>query len=119
MSGAAGTLRPGNPMSRVLMSVLVFQVVIFGLSIFVMWQLVPLPIGRAALYGGGGALLALAAAGTLRRPLGQWLGWLTQAVMLLLGLVTWGMAVMGLLFGGLWVITFVLGKRLERSGAVS
>lgn len=46
-------------------------------------------------------------------PPGYVLGWLTQLVGLALGILTPTMLVVGALFAGLWVLTFVLGKRLD------
>ena len=60
-----------------------------------------------------GAVLALLAAGLLRRPAGYPLGWLTQLVGVGLGLLTPSMFVVGLMFAALWVVSFVLGKRLD------
>ena len=69
--------------------------------------------GLAGGFGGAAALLALVAAGTMRRPLGYYLGWVTQPVGVLLGLLTVPMFVVGTMFLGLWVLGFVLGKRLD------
>jgi len=107
-------LAPRNPMRVVLLSVLVFEVVVFGLAIPVMIFNSGVPAGSAAGFGGGAALLAFVAAGTMRRPFGYPLGWLTQLVGLVLGLVTAAMFVVGIVFTAIWVISFVLGKRLDQ-----
>jgi hypothetical protein len=71
------------------------------------------PAGPAALSGSGAALLALVAAGLLRKPLGYPVGWVAQLAGVLLGLLTPAMFVVGAMFAALWVVSFVLGKRLD------
>lgn len=107
------TLTARNPMRVVLLSILLFEVIVFALSIPVMIlvsDVDPLP---AALLGSGAAVLALVAAGLLRKPLGYPVGWLAQLAGLLLGLLTPSMFVVGGMFAALWVVSFVLGKRLD------
>ena len=106
-------LSPKNPMRVVLLSVLAFEVILFGLAIPVMILISDVPPLTAGLCGGGAALLALVTAGLMRRPLGYPLGWLTQLVGVALGLLTPAMYLVGGLFLALWVITFILGKRLD------
>lgn len=106
-------LTPKNPMRVVLLSVLLFEVIVFALAIPVMIlvsDVDPLP---AALLGSGSAVLALVAAGLLRKPLGYPIGWLAQLAGLLLGLLTPSMFIVGGMFAALWVVSFVLGKRLD------
>jgi hypothetical protein len=110
------TLSPKNPMRVVLLSLLAFEVILFGLSVPVMILISDVPPLTAGLGAGGAALLALVAAAMMRRPLGYPLGWLTQVVGLALGLLTSAMFVVGGLFLVLWVVTFVLGKRLDEQG---
>ena len=108
------TLSAGNPMRVVLMTVLIFEVVVFGLAIPVMIVISDVPGAAAAGFGGATALLAVLAAGLLRRPLaGYILGWLTQLAGLALGLLTTTMFIVGALFAAVWVLAFVLGKRLD------
>ena len=73
------------------------------------------PLLTASLAGGGAAVLSLAAAATLRHGIGFALGWITQLVAVGLGLVTTMMFAMGGLFALLWVMAFVLGRRLENA----
>jgi len=109
------TLRPDNPMTKVLLSVLIFEVVCCGLAVPVMINVDHLDLVLSSVAGGGVALAALVATLTLRMPaVGYPIAWLTQVAALLLGLLTPGMWVVGGLFAGLWVISFVLGKRLEQ-----
>ena len=57
------TLSAGNPMRVVLMTVLIFEVVVFGLAIPVMIVISDVPGAAAAGFGGATALLAVLAAG--------------------------------------------------------
>ena len=109
------TLSPGNPMRVVLLSVLIFEVIVFGLAIPVMILVGNVPAGAAIGFGGGAAVLALLAAGTLRRPTGYYLGWVTQIVGVALGFLTSTMFIVGVMFAAIWVLSFVLGKRLDHA----
>jgi hypothetical protein len=102
-----------NPMRVVLLSVLLFEVIVFSLSVPVMVLVSHVPTGLAVGFGGGAAVLALLGAGLLRRPAGYPIGWLTQLVGVGLGVLTPSMFVVGLMFAALWVVSFVLGKRLD------
>jgi hypothetical protein len=107
------TLSAGNPMRVVLMTVLIFEVIVVGLAIPVMIFISDVPGAAAAGLGGGTAALALVAAGLLRSRVGYTLGWLTQLAGLALGLLTSTMFIVGALFAAVWVLAFVLGKRLD------
>ena len=112
-------LHPKNPMRVPLLSVLGFEIVVFALAIPVMILVSgvdPLP---AALFGSGSAVLSLAAAGMLRKPVGYPLGWLAQLWGVLLGLLTPSMFVVGGMFAALWTVSFILGKRLDERAAPS
>jgi hypothetical protein len=108
-------LEAGNPMRSVLLLVLVFEAISFGLAIPVMIFVSQVSPGSAAGAGGAAVLLALIGATLLRRPIGYVLGWLTQLAGIALGFATWGMFVVGVLFAALWVLVFALGKRLQAS----
>lgn len=108
----------GNPMGRVMMAMLFLQVIAFGLAIPVMIMIHEVSPVVAALAGGGAALLAVLAAALMRRPaVGYPLGWLTQMVGIALGVLTYGMYAVGGMFAALWVVCFVLGRRLEAQNA--
>lgn len=108
------TLQPGNPMSKVLVSVVAFEVIVFGLAFPGMILVSGTPL-TPALSGTVIAVgLALASAFTLRRPLGYYLGWATQAAGILLGLLTPWMYAMGAVFALIWSGTFLLGRKLEQ-----
>lgn len=107
------TLQPGNPMTKVLMSVVAFEVIIFALGAFVMIQVSGRPVALSLIAALGAAALALLATVMLRSQIGFLLGWLAQIVGIALGFLTPAMFIMGGLFAGLWIISFVLGRRLE------
>jgi len=107
------TLSARNPMRTVLLSILIFEAIVFGLAIPVMIFNSNVSLGVASAVSGGAALLALVSAGLLRRPAGYLLAWITQVAAVALGALTPSMFVVGGLFAGLWVLTFVLGKRLD------
>ena len=106
-------LQPGNPMTRVLSAILTFAAICCGLAIPGMIQVAGTPVEAAFIWGGLAMLLCLAAAGTMRRPIGWVLAWLAQVAGLALGFLVDMMFVVGGLFTLLFVVTFVLGKRLE------
>ncbi len=109
------TLSSRNPMRTVLMTLLLFEVVVFGLAIPVMIYLSDVSTDIAVAFGAGAALLAAVAAALMRRPAGYVLGWAAQIVAVALGFVTASMFAIGGLFLALWVISFVLGKRLDEN----
>lgn len=106
-------LSAGNPMRVVLMTVLIFEMIVFGLAIPVMIFISNVPAAAAAGFGGGAAVLALVAAGLLRSGVGYVLGWLTQLAGVALGFLTTLMFIVGMLLAAVWVLAFVLGKRLD------
>lgn len=106
-------LSAGNPMRVVLMTVLIFEMIVFGLAIPVMIFVSNVPAAAAAGFGGGAAVLALVGAGLLRSPVGYVLGWLTQLAGVALGFLTTLMFIVGMLLAAVWVLAFVLGKRLD------
>jgi Protein of unknown function (DUF4233) len=107
------SLSTGNPMRVVLQTVLIFEVIVFGLAIPVMILISGVPVAAAAGFASGAALLALLAAGLLRSQVGYVLGWLAQLAALALGFLTATMFVVGALFTAIWVMSFLMGKRLD------
>ena len=110
------SLSTGNPMRVVLMTVLIFEVIVFGLAIPGMILVSEVPPAAAAAFAGGAALLALLAAGFLRSRVGYILGWVAQLAGLALGFLTTTMFVVGAVFAAVWVMSFVMGKRLDSHG---
>lgn len=112
--GEKVSLITGNPMTKVLVAILFFEAIVVGLAVAVMIQVSDLSPVIAGLSAGVVALMAIAAAGTLRRgAIGFVLGWLTQIALVATGFLTPSMWVMAVVFGGLWLTCFILGKRLE------
>jgi Protein of unknown function (DUF4233) len=107
------SLSAGNPMRVVLMTVLIFEVIVFGLAIPIMILISNVSSAAAAVFGCGAAVLAILAAGLLRSRWGYVLGWATQLVAIALGFVTPMMFVVGALLAAVWVLSFMLGKRLD------
>ena len=106
-------LAASNPMGRAMLSILAFEAIVFGLAIPGMIQVSDVSVGTAFALGLGAAALAVLAAALLRRPPGYPLGWLTQLVAIALGLATPMMFAVGGMFTLLWVVCFVLGRRIE------
>jgi hypothetical protein len=86
---------------------------VFALAIPVMILVTHTGALPAALSGSLSALLALVAAGLLRKPPGYPIAWVAQLAGILLGILTPAMFVVGAMFAALWVVSFVLGKRLD------
>ena len=107
------SLSTGNPMRVVLQTVLIFEVIVFGLAIPVMILISGVPAAVAAGFGSGAALLALLSAGLLRSRVGYLLAWFAQLAGLALGFLTAAMFIVGALFTAVWVMSFVMGKRLD------
>lgn len=108
------TLLPGNPMTKVLVSVVAFEVIVFGLAFPGMILVSDTPLSWALTGTLIAVGLALASAVTLRRPIGFHLGWLAQLAGILLGLLTPWMYAMGGIFALLWIGTFILGRKLDQ-----
>jgi Protein of unknown function (DUF4233) len=100
-------------MRVVLMTVLIFEVIVFGLAIPGMIMVSEVSPVAAAGFAGGAALLALLAAALLRSRVGYVLGWVAQLAGLALGFLTPTMFVVGALFAAVWVMSFLMGKRLD------
>ena len=63
--------------------------------------------------GLGLALLALVAAGLMRRPYGITLGWIVQVLTWVSALLVPAMAVVALIFTALWVLMLVQGMKVD------
>ena len=113
------TLTPGNPMRVVLLSILLFEVVVYGLAIPVMILVSDVPAGEASRFRRWCRPAGAGRRRTLRRPAGYFVGWVTQPVGVALGFLTAPMFVVGVMFLALWVISFILGKRLDGQAAAA
>lgn len=107
-----GALESLLSIALLLEAIVVFFVVlvVFGLKV--------LPPVLA--FGGGAALFAilLVAGRLVRWPVGVWIGWLLQAVLVAVGILVPLMYFIGTLFLGIWIYCFVTGFRLDRRNAV-
>lgn len=65
------------------------------------------------LVGSGLAVLCLAAAGLMRRPVGVTLGWLIQVLTFLSAFVVREMLLVGVIFTALWVVCLWQGQRID------
>ncbi|MGJ3509900.1 DUF4233 domain-containing protein [Enemella sp. A6] len=118
--GAKVSLITGNPMTKVLVAILAFEAIVVGLAVAVMVQVSDVSPVLAGISAGVVALLAIIGAGTLRRGApGYLVGWLTQIALVATGFLTPAMWVMAVVFGGLWLTCFILGKRLESEAIMS
>lgn len=102
-------------MGRAMMATLIMEAIAFGLALPVMIQLGDVPATTAGLTVGGVALLCLAAGGLFRKPAGYPLGWLAQIAGLALGFLTSIMFVVAGIFLLVYVLAFLLGKKIDRT----
>jgi len=93
------------------------QAVVLFLTGVVLIGLSDLGAGLSLGIGTGLAAACVVAAGTMRRPLGFWLGHLIQVGTLALGFVVTSMFFLGVLFAALWFGSYVLGGRIDRERA--
>lgn len=106
-----------NPLRSALLSVLIFEVIVFWLAVAGMIQLADVPVAAAVGWTGGASVLALLGVAGLRKGWGYWFGWAAQVAGVLLGLLTPWMYAMGIVFAMIWIMSFVLGKRLDNRPA--
>ncbi len=100
-------------MRSALMSVLIFEVIVFWLGYAGMVQVSDVAPLTGALWTAAATLLVVAGVWGLRRGWGYYPAWAGQVAGVLLGLLTPWMYAMGGVFALIWVMSFVLGKRLE------
>lgn len=84
--------------------------VVFGLRV----------LAPAVAFGGGAALFALLLVDgrLVRWPVGVWIGWMLQAVLIAVGILVPLMYFIGALFLGIWIYCFVVGRRLDRRNSL-
>lgn len=98
-------------------SVLTMEAIVIGFALLIAKDLSASTSFPAGLVGGLIALLAITAAGLLKRRIGWWLGWLVQAATFTLGIAVPMMYVLGVIFAGLWVGAIVVGRKGEAARA--
>lgn len=96
-------------------SVLTMEALVVGFALLIAKDLSANTSLPAGLIGAVVAALAIVAAGTLRRPMGWWLGWIVQAGLFLLGFAVPLMFALAALFTGLWIAAIVVGRKGERA----
>jgi len=96
-------------------AILVFEALLVALAIPV-----ALNQGRGATTGwllAGLAVVLVVAAGASRRPGGVRIGWAMQVLVLLSSIIEPAMAVVGLVFLGVWVTAVIYGGKADRAVA--
>ena len=96
-------------------AILVFEALLVALAIPV-----ALNQGRGATTGwllAGLAVVLVVAAGACRRPGGVHIGWAMQVLVLLSSIIEPAMAVVGLVFLGVWVTAVIYGGKADRAVA--
>lgn len=96
-------------------SVLTMEAIVVGFALLIAKDLSANSEIPAGAIGTVIAVLALAAAGSLRSKVGWVLGWVVQLGLLVLGLAVPLMFALGALFVGLWVAAIVVGRKGERA----
>jgi hypothetical protein len=73
---------------------------------------------QAALIGGISlAVVCILACALLRKPLGYWIGWAIQVVIILLGIIEPAMFVVGALFAAAWWYAVTKGRQIDVENA--
>lgn len=103
-----------NPMIPTLALTLIFDAIVAVLAVPGMLMVNNVDTTTGLVAGGAVALLALVAGGTIRRGTVGWvLGWATQVALVALGLLTPWMFAVGGIFAVLYIVEFILGRRIE------
>lgn len=93
------------------------QAVVLFLTTPVLLSLTEVGTAVGVAVGVGLTLLCLVAAGTMRRRVGAWLGWLVQLLSIAMGLVITVMFALGAVFLALYGGSYFLGARIDRERA--
>lgn len=99
-------------MRAIAASVLLFEGLVLFFAILVALELTDVDHSTLWLVGGGGALLCLLLAATLRHRWGYLAGSLMQVAVIATGLVVPLMFLLGALFAGLWFFALHLGRKV-------
>ncbi|MDF2921058.1 MAG: allophanate hydrolase subunit 2 [Microbacterium sp.] len=98
-----------------------FESIIVFLGGLVVYGLKVLPFGIEPWWGiVGGVVMAVAmvaVAGLLRHRKAVWVGWALQVLLLLGGFLVPALAVVALIFGGMWAYATIKGAALDRQNA--
>lgn len=109
--------RNRSALESLLSIALLLEAIMVFFVILVAFGLRVLPVG--VVVGGGIVLIALLLIDgrLVRHPGGIWLGWVLQAVLIVLGVLIPLMYAIGALFLLIWIYCFVMGRRLDRRTA--
>lgn len=97
--------------------VLVLEAVLVFFSVLTVYGLHALPPLEA--FGGGAVLLVLLVFTTriVRYPLGVWLGWVLQAVLLATGFLLPALSIASAFFVAMWIFCFVRARQIDRANS--
>jgi Protein of unknown function (DUF4233) len=98
-------------------AVLGFESVVLLLTIPVLITVADVDVALALAAGLGLAVACVVAAASLRQPHGYQIGHLVQVGAIGMGALTPVMYFLGAVFAGLWVLAYVLGRRIEAAKA--
>jgi hypothetical protein len=102
-------------MRKAMMSLLLLEMIAFALAIPMLTHLAGVSTTVAVTTAGGAAVLCLVAGGLFRTAAGYWLGWLAMLVGWALGILAPVMFFIAAIFSGLYVLSFVLGKKIDNA----
>lgn len=111
--GSFLTLPAGNPMTKVVVSFLAFEVIVFGLTIPGMILVSGISVAMSVVVGCIGMVASILCAVGVPRTWGYLLAWALQIFGILLGLATPMMYAVGIVFAAIWVSIIVLGRRID------
>ncbi|WP_116247207.1 DUF4233 domain-containing protein [Nocardiopsis sp. FIRDI 009] len=97
--------------------VLAFEVIILGLAIPVAINLEGIEPARAVGVWGGLAVAALVLSALQRYTWAHYAAWVLQAAMLFSSFLVSGMLLISVVFGSLWVVGVIVGRRVDETRA--
>ncbi|MFY0406272.1 DUF4233 domain-containing protein [Solicola sp. PLA-1-18] len=103
--------------ARLCAATLGFEAIVIALATPVMIAVEDVSVPVALTVGLGLAVVAILAAGMLRRPGGYVVGHLVQVGAIAMGFLVPAMFFVGAMFGGLWVAAYLIGRRIETDRA--
>lgn len=95
--------------------VLGFELIVVFLGALVVFGLKALPAGPALGGGAGVVVLMIIAIGLLRYPVGIWLGWAIQLIVVAAGFLVPAFFIVGVLFTAIWTYCMITAARLDRT----
>ena len=100
-------------MTKVVVSFLAFEVIVFGLTIPGMILVSGISVAMSVVLGCIGMVASILCAVGVPRTWGYLLAWALQIFGILLGLATPMMYAVGIVFAAIWVSIIVLGRRID------